>query len=92
MTSTSAYAQFGGFGGFGGGMPDMSSMFPQVKHTKVDKLTSNLPVIYITTDTALNAREKVTAHMKTDGYDGPIGIKLRGNSSFAEFQPEEILP
>ena len=47
VTSTSAFAQFGGFGGFGGGMPDMSSMFPAVKHTKVDELKSNLPVIYI---------------------------------------------
>lgn len=40
-----------------------------------------MPVITITTDTTLNAREKVEAHMKTEGFDGPIGIKLRGNSS-----------
>ena len=91
MTSTSAFAQFGGFGGFGGGMPGMSSMFPQVKHTKVDKLTSNLPVIYITTETPLNAQEKVTAHMKTDGYDGAIGIKLRGNSSLSFNQKKYTL-
>ena len=40
-----------------------------------------LPLIAITTNTALNAQKKVMAHMKTDGYDGPISIKLRGNSS-----------
>ena len=39
--------------------------------------------IFITTDTALNAQRKVSAHMKMDGYDGPIGIKLRGNSSLS---------
>lgn len=88
IVTTEAYAQFGGFGfppmpEGGMGMPDMGSMFPAVKHTKVEELKSDLPVITITTDTALNAREKVTAHMKTDGYDGPIGIKLRGNSSLA---------
>ena len=42
-----------------------------------------LPVIAITTSTQLNAQQKVTAHMKTKGYDGPIGIKLRGNSSLS---------
>ena len=42
---------------------------------------ATMPVITITTDTTLNAREKVEAHMKTEGFDGPIGIKLRGNSS-----------
>ncbi|WP_294743296.1 CotH kinase family protein [uncultured Prevotella sp.] len=41
----------------------------------------SLPTIAITTSTPLNAQEKVAAHMKTEGYDGPIGIKLRGNSS-----------
>ena len=91
VTSTSAFAQFGGFGGFGGGMPDMSSMFPAVKHTKVDELKSNLPVIYITTETALNAQKKVTAHMKCEGYDGPIGIKLRGNSSLSFNQKKYTL-
>lgn len=35
----------------------------------------------ITVDSALNAQRKVTAHMTMDGYDGAIGIKLRGNSS-----------
>ena len=42
-----------------------------------------LPVITITANTELNATKKVTAHMKTDGYDGNIGIKLRGNSSLS---------
>ena len=39
--------------------------------------------ISIQVDSALNAQRKVTAHMKMDGYDGPIGIKLRGNSSLS---------
>lgn len=96
IVTTEAYAQFGGFGfppmpEGGMGMPDMGSMFPAVKHTKVEELKSDLPVITITTDTALNAREKVTAHMKTDGYDGPIGIKLRGNSSLAFNQKKYTL-
>jgi spore coat protein CotH len=29
------------------------------------------------------AQQKVSAHLKTEGYDGPIGIKIRGNSSKA---------
>ena len=37
--------------------------------------------INITTDTMPNTQRKVSAHMKMDGYDGVIGIKLRGNSS-----------
>ena len=37
--------------------------------------------ISIMVDSMLNAQRKVTAHMKMDGYDGAIGIKLRGNSS-----------
>ena len=40
-----------------------------------------LQTIAITTSTPLNAQKKVTAHMTMPGYDGPIGIKLRGNSS-----------
>ncbi|MBQ2495192.1 MAG: CotH kinase family protein, partial [Prevotella sp.] len=43
----------------------------------------SLPTISITTSTPLNPRQKVAAHMKTIGYDGPIGIKLRGNSSLS---------
>ena len=42
---------------------------------------NSLPTIAITTSTPLNAQTKVTAHMKMEGYDGKIGIKLRGNSS-----------
>lgn len=50
-----------------------------------------LPVIAITTTTALNAQEKVAAHMKTEGYDGPVGIKLRGNSSLSFNQKKYTL-
>ena len=80
LMPTNATAQFGGFnfGNF-----NMESMFPKVEHTKMNNLQSNLPVITITTDSPLNAQEKVTAHMKMEGYDGAIGIKLRGNSSLA---------
>ena len=41
----------------------------------------DLPAISITTSELLKSQQKVTAHMKTEDYDGPIGIKLRGNSS-----------
>jgi spore coat protein CotH len=51
----------------------------------------NLPMISITTTTPLNAQEKVAAHMKTEGYDGPIGIKLRGNSSLGFNQKKYTL-
>ena len=37
--------------------------------------------ISITVDSMLNAQRKVAAHITMRGYDGPIGIKLRGNSS-----------
>ena len=50
-----------------------------------------LPAIAITTSTPLNAQQKVAAHMKTDDYDGPIGIKLRGNSSLAFNQKKYTL-
>ena len=91
ITAADVYAQFGGFGMGMPGMPDMGNMFPKVKHTKVEQLKSNLPVVTITTDSTLNARQKVTAHMKTDGYDGPIGIKLRGNSSLGFNQKKYTL-
>ena len=52
----------------------------------MDTTRQDLPMIAITTNTALNAREKVEAHMKTVGYDGSIGIKLRGNSSLGNNQ------
>jgi len=51
----------------------------------------SLPTIAITTSTPLNAQEKVAAHMTTDGYDGPIGIKLRGNSSLGFNQKKYTL-
>ena len=41
----------------------------------------SLPMITIITTAPINAQKKATAHMTTEGYDGPIGIKLRGNSS-----------
>lgn len=79
-------------GGFGMGMPPgMGDMFPPVKHTKVERLQSDLPVITITTDTALNAQRKVTAHMQSADFDGPIGIKLRGNSSLSFNQKKYTL-
>ena len=39
--------------------------------------------VIITADSTFNPQRKVTAHMKAGDYDGPIGIKLRGNSSLA---------
>ena len=45
------------------GMPGMGNMFPSVKHTKVDQLKSNLPIITITTDTALNAQKLAQQHL-----------------------------
>lgn len=47
--------------------------------------------ISIKVATELNAREKVAARMTTDGYDGPIGIKLRGNSSLGFAQKKYTL-
>ena len=52
---------------------------------------ANLPIIAITTSSPLNAQKKVPAHMKTEGYDGPIGIKLRGNSSLGFNQKKYTL-
>lgn len=68
-------------------------------------LTSNLPLILITTDAAINAGAKVAGTMKvinqpeglnseTDAptdYDGRIGIKLRGNSSLSFAQKKYTL-
>ena len=47
--------------------------------------------ISITVDSTLNPQRKVTAHMKTKDYDGPIGIKLRGNSSLGFNQKKYTL-
>jgi spore coat protein CotH len=51
----------------------------------------SLPTLAITTQTPLNAQEKVPARLTTKGYDGPIGIKLRGNSSLANNQKKYTL-
>ena len=50
-TATPTYAQFEGFGmgGFNMGNFNMEEMMPKVKHTKMEQLESNLPVITITT-------------------------------------------
>ena len=47
------------------------------------KATSTVEQISITAEATLNPQQKVTAHMKADGYEGHIGIKLRGNSSLS---------
>ena len=47
------------------------------------KATSTVEQISIKAEATLNPQQKVTAHMKANGYDGPIGIKLRGNSSLS---------
>lgn len=51
----------------------------------------SLPTLAITTQTPLNAQEKVPARLTTKGYDGPIGIKLRGNSSLSFNQKKYTL-
>lgn len=68
--------------------------------------TSNLPLIYIHTDATINADQKVAGWMKiidnpagqrncetdtTYNYNGPIGIKLRGNSSLSFDQKKYTL-
>ena len=55
------------------------------------KASESVETIVITADTALNAQRKVTAYMKTSDYEGPIGIKLRGNSSLAFNQKKYTL-
>ena len=45
----------------------------------------------ITVDSALNAQRKVTGRLVTEGYDGAVGIKLRGNSSLAFNQKKYTL-
>ena len=42
---------------------------------------NGLVMISIETSGALSAEKKVAGRMRMDGYDGGIGIKLRGNSS-----------
>ena len=98
MVPSNLSAQFGGFnfggmnmGNFNFGNMNFGNMFPKVEHTKMEHLDSDLPVITITTDTALNAQKKVKAKMKMKDYDGYIGIKLRGNSSLAFNQKKYTL-
>lgn len=47
------------------------------------KATTAVEQISITAEAKLNPQQKVTAHMKAGSYEGPIGIKLRGNSSLS---------
>ncbi len=47
------------------------------------KATTAVEQISITAEVTLNPQQKVTAHMKAGSYEGPIGIKLRGNSSLS---------
>ena len=47
------------------------------------KATTAVEQISISAETTLNPQQKVTAHMKAGSYEGPIGIKLRGNSSLS---------
>ena len=47
------------------------------------KATTGVEQISITAEATLNPQQKVTAHMKAGSYEGPIGIKLRGNSSLS---------
>ncbi len=63
------------------------------KQTNVRKETPQKVVgqISITAETQLNAQRKVTAHMTMDDYNGPIGIKLRGNSSLGNNQKKYTL-
>ena len=52
------------------------------KSGKAEPMTSDLPVVEISTDNAINGQKKVVARMRIEGqYDGNIKIKYRGNSS-----------
>ena len=99
MVSAGASAQFmggfgGGFGGFGMGMSFQASQ----TRGNVELESSNLPIIVIETDgKAIGNGSKSPAKMKvidnksgrnkindkSNGYNGPIGIKLRGESSLS---------
>ena len=59
--------------------------------TTNEAIQDSLPVIAITTGGPLNAQQKEDAHIKTEGYDGRIGIKLRGNSSLGFNQKKYTL-
>ena len=84
-------------GGMMGGMMGGNVQYDPSQGRKVEFTSSNLPIVIIETGgKAINSESKLTATMKiidngsgrrnkvTDkpnGYDGKIGIKLRGNSS-----------
>ena len=84
-------------GGMMGGMMGGNVQYDPSQGRKVEFTSSNLPIVIIETGgKAINSESKLTAIMKiidngsgrrnkvTDkpnGYDGKIGIKLRGNSS-----------
>ena len=70
----------------------------RTQHKVLEPFSSNLPIVIIHTDDAINAEAKVRGRMqvvchpegkrnsttdKTFDYDGFIGIKLRGNSSLS---------
>ena len=48
---------------------------------KEEEVQTAVMQLSITADSTLTPQRKVTAHMTATDYDGPIGIKLRGNSS-----------
>ena len=62
------------------------AVFPSGAHAQ-----KSLPTIAITTSEPLNSEKKLPAHMKTEDFDGPIGIKLRGNSSLSFNQKKYTL-
>lgn len=62
----------------------LTAVFTLSASSQVEREESNaVGQISITTDSMLTPQRKVTAHMAAPGYDGCIGIKLRGNSSLS---------
>ena len=96
MPGFGAMPGFGDMGDMGGMFQMNASEGPELK-SKVDFKSSNLPIIKIDTKgQSITTNGKITATMqiidngsdkrnnisdKATGYDGQIGIKLRGNSS-----------
>lgn len=97
LLSASANAQFmGGFGGGFGGFGMGASFQASQTRNAVDFKSSNLPIVMIDTDgKPIDNMTKASAAMKiidnktkrnsisdkANGYNGAIGIKLRGESS-----------
>lgn len=91
------FPDFGDFGNFD--MGAMMGEMPEGPTGQVDFVSTNLPLIQIFTDSVrISKQQKITARMKitdngkgkrnkaddvANGYDGMIGIKIRGNSSAA---------